>query len=959
MPLTNNLKVQVDQPVFEYMRFAPTATSATSALASSDDGTGRFFYYIVGQALWRYDTYSDSWQELAPPNIAPVTGVALKYSAFSGYRGHVIAATTNTITIGSVGPTTKAMVGMKIRILFGTGAGQERTITSADDPIIHDLGLATAASATALTDSTKKWRFNQWDGYTCRIAYGTGQGQIRTVLYNDQTTLTFADTNWQQIDPFNNTGFSAVAPYAVPVVTAGLQAHFTIESVRLTLDTNWEVTPDASSIFQVISGGLWLFSSAAAAPFSSFQYYDILRDTWYTKTANGGQLTAAWGTEFSLERTGEIGGAFISGLTATSAAAKTLVNTGAGMSAERWTNYQLRIVSGLGVGQRRRISGNTSTTFLLADKWDVIPDNTSQYQIFGNTDRFYLVGNNAPTLWSYSVENDLWRNGPMNDAGIGRSISATPLAGTTFYGPPHEGIALASIVRTTSGILTVAVNAGGTGYQVGDLVTLSTTGTNGAAFVTSIDTNGAATGLQLAASGSGYVAGSSNTTGGAGSGLTITITVGTTGLVTTATGINHDFRTGDLVRLAGFATDTTFNADFTIIGVGSLTTFSIACPSSTASPTIGNAPTTSLLVDATKMWNTNEHVGRIVHVLTAGVSPTLLGSRRISSNTSNTLTLNSALSSAQTNGQTRYVIQEPRGSGAALTELAADRLAYGYATSGTATTLVDSTKNWTRGQWVGFRVRVVAGTGEGNEAAITANTQTTLTVASWGVATPDATSRYEIMESNGIVTTGAATTTITDAAKNWKVNSLGGKRGRIIAGTGVGTDFTVNSNTATVLTVAATITTDTTSQYVLYDGGPRAAGANITWIYNPTEDSKKGRRMISPRGGGATIFDVYDIPTESFIHAIFPTPASITLGAGSMYAYDGAKSYLFTKEATGRVYEMDLDTFEIKASTITPYVHNAAAIGNRMEIIQTVDGLKYIYIMRHTGQEMWRSLKFW
>jgi len=30
-----------------------------------------------------------------------------------------------------------------------------------------------------------------------------------------------------------------------------------------------------------------------------------------------------------------------------------------------------------------------------------------------------------------------------------------------------------------------------------------------------------------------------------------------------------------------------------------------------------------------------------------------------------------------------------------------------------------------------------------------------------------------------------------------------------------------------------------------------------------------------------------------------------------------------------------------------------------MEIIQTADGLKYLYIMRHTGQEMWRTLLFW
>ena len=31
---------------------------------------------------------------------------------------------------------------------------------------------------------------------------------------------------------------------------------------------------------------------------------------------------------------------------------------------------------------------------------------------------------------------------------------------------------------------------------------------------------------------------------------------------------------------------------------------------------------------------------------------------------------------------------------------------------------------------------------------------------------------------------------------------------------------------------------------------------------------------------------------------------------------------------------------------------------NRMEIVQTSDGLKYLYIMRHSSTEMWRALIF-
>ena len=38
MAVTNNLKKQVDLPVWEWLKFAPTATSALSAMATDDDG---------------------------------------------------------------------------------------------------------------------------------------------------------------------------------------------------------------------------------------------------------------------------------------------------------------------------------------------------------------------------------------------------------------------------------------------------------------------------------------------------------------------------------------------------------------------------------------------------------------------------------------------------------------------------------------------------------------------------------------------------------------------------------------------------------------------------------------------------------------------------------------------------------------------------------------------------------
>jgi hypothetical protein len=427
MAVTNLLKTQVDQPVFEWMRFAPTPTTSTSCLVSSDM-SARYMYYIVGQLLWRYDTHSDAWQECAPTMLASTTAIAAKYAAYSGHRGHVISATSTTLTIAGLGKNGNLAQGLKLRIVSGTGAGQERTISAVSDGVIHDSGVCTTADGQTVGDSTKKWRFNQWDGYSCRLTYSNGVNQIRKILYNNQTVLTLGDANFQQIDPFNNTGWSSISPNAFPVTTAGAQTHFVIESTELTIDSSWTVTPDSSSTFMIVGGGIWMLSATTGVtPWSTFQYYDILTDTWYIKTPPGpAHLSAALGTDFSIDRTGEAGGVFVTGKTASGGTSRTLVDSGETYERDRYANFQIRIVGGTGVGQRRRIVGHSADTFYVERKWDITPDSTSQYEIYGDTDLIRMTGNGGSAMFGYSVEADLWSSAAISYTGIARNASVTP-----------------------------------------------------------------------------------------------------------------------------------------------------------------------------------------------------------------------------------------------------------------------------------------------------------------------------------------------------------------------------------------------------------------------------------------------------------------------------------------------------------------------------------------------------
>jgi hypothetical protein len=128
----------------------------------------------------------------------------------------------------------------------------------------------------------------------------------------------------------------------------------------------------------------------------------------------------------------------------------------------------------------------------------------------------------------------------------------------------------------------------------------------------------------------------------------------------------------------------------------------------------------------------------------------------------------------------------------------------GTATSATSTTLVDSSKAWTTSQWVGFRVIITNGTGGYQERVITANTATTLTVATWGT-TPDTTSNYIIARRNQI----------DDSTKNWITDQWVGATATIVAGRGKGRSTTVTGNGSNYLLAPFGVNIDSTSQYTV------------------------------------------------------------------------------------------------------------------------------------------------
>jgi hypothetical protein len=631
----------------------------------------------------------------------------------------------------------------------------------------------------------------------------------------------------------------------------------------------------------------------------------------------------------------------------------------------QYANFEVRIVSGTGIGQARSILSNTPTTINVVKDWDTNPDATSVYEIWRDTGKVWLVGGGDAGMLQYSIKSDQWTTGKQFDDGQCNQLAAKRSG--------QEPFALTSITRTAGSItvLNATPTAGGSGYNIDDILTITTGGTTGTARVTAVSSTGAVTAVSLETCGTNYTTGTAKATTVVPAGGTLcTLDITTVDFTEYAvTPIAHNFTLGDSVTMSG-ANGTgasKFNGTYTIIGVPTTLAFSycsVGDPGA-ATATIAASPSTTQIVDCTKNWAVNEHVGKLVQ-MTSGAVLSTGQVRRIISNTATTLVWTLATTaSTPANGTYRYVIEDIKPFGTEISNLGRKGGGTeGFATGGSTTTLIDTTKSWQTNCWsrtAQRKVRIVEGTGVGSELAITSNTATQLTYATQ-TFTPDTTTRYVIMDTFGTATAGT-TVLLTDSSQNWDVNCWVNKRVRFMSGTSQGNEYIITANTATTLSYAAGTAPDVSTAYAILESSPRIYGTHLDCIIASTDTTLNNKYMYSFAGSATVELSRYNITTEHWeLMSYFPQFETMT--TGTMFVYDGADRIYINLSTvltgvSGRIVYYDLAKNIIVNSGTVPYGHSTAVSGNRMEIIQTADGLKYLYVMRHSGQELWRTLLFW
>jgi hypothetical protein len=154
----------------------------------------------------------------------------------------------------------------------------------------------------------------------------------------------------------------------------------------------------------IIDTGRFYVVNAGTLAAGSFKSYDPLLGTWATLVNTN--LPATIGTDGRLVATPS-NDVFVTG-TATAGAASTITNGAKTWTVNQWTNYQIRITAGTGIGQIRTIASNTGTVITTSAAWTTNPDATSVYEITGNDDFLYFIGNNAITMYRYSISANTW-----------------------------------------------------------------------------------------------------------------------------------------------------------------------------------------------------------------------------------------------------------------------------------------------------------------------------------------------------------------------------------------------------------------------------------------------------------------------------------------------------------------------------------------------------------------------
>lgn len=224
----------------------------------------------------------------------------------------------------------------------------------------------TTSAATNSTITTNFTALRSFAGYQMDITGGTGAGARVTIISN----------------------------------TVGANATFTVAS--------WPVaTPDATTTWRLRTGRFYVLSPGTLAA-TCWRYFDVATFAW--TSLNITNLPATWGTEGNLVAPSLT--QFSTGTASGGSTTKMIDAAKAWTAVNQWIGTQIRMTLGPAAGQVRTITASTAApnAEVTVATWtggvSVAAGNT--YVIEANEDVIYLIGNNAATMYKYTISTATW-----------------------------------------------------------------------------------------------------------------------------------------------------------------------------------------------------------------------------------------------------------------------------------------------------------------------------------------------------------------------------------------------------------------------------------------------------------------------------------------------------------------------------------------------------------------------
>ena len=924
----------VDQPVWEWMRYSPYTTAANSCVynfpaAATGSRYNRYNFHTSATTMYLYDTYSDSWTTLGSllPN-SPASTVNGSWDLSQGHYGNFIAGTSGSSTATGGFINESAVVGLKIKVVAGLGRGQERTIIASSQPENVEYLTPTATYTNSfltgvgsITDTTKKWMVNQWRGYQVRAYLGTSQQYfVRRVLYNNNDTLFFANVEWHVTDP--NQAYNHL--YDTNRIDVGTATRCVIQRSTITVDSPWTTNLDKSSRFEINVGSLVSIQNASGNANMLIYRYDPLYANWFPLHTQTGVMPSYLAlTTLQYEPiSSQLVPPFVTG-TLTSGSARLAVDTTQNWGINQWRNY--RFVNKTN-GIERLIVSNTSNTLQFAADLDVAPSGSNQYEIIVDDDKSFINGGNFATVGQFSNLNNSVYPSQRLDEGVANIASVRYSSSFSFQIP------ISAITRT--GNIATVTTITGHPFETGDTIT-----------------------------------------------------------ITGATGADAAIYNGN------FVVTSSYPLSATLTGTSQPTQFTYAMGSTPSGNAVLNTHTTTLLFDTSKNWITNEWVGDIVQVWSSSPTAPTTNYARITANTSQSLTLATAMASATTlTGNTAvwgYNILSDQAFGASY------GLDTGITTGTSSFYLTGSTVSgqpflYISASQFGTLSQVPIGSPVTGSGITAASQFRSFQTASGGFITASLSANaastqnnviisFELSSSRGFGTaTGGTSTTLVDATKVWPTNFWVGAQIRFLAGTGVGQEATISSNTSNTITFGTTntaggttATPDTTTVYSILPTGRRnttsttsgAGGADMKWIYgresgsNLTPTSSLGKYIYMFEANSTLRLSKYNIATMMYEYPFIPPwhhSTTLNLTDGTNITYDGKnRIYIQPNVSAQFVYiDTDRDIMENGATTL-PAGNSTARQAQRMILKTSEDGLDYLYYLRSNDTPHFRTLIFY